>query len=77
MGVSLWEQLIEHSNTPIALAHELYGLELQRIALNMQISLAHCIARQARECAQKMAQADAIYQRRVNRHAPISLKETH
>jgi hypothetical protein len=66
MGVSLWGELIEHSSTPPRLVHELFRLELQRIALNMQISLTHSISRQARECAAKMAQAEIIYLRRVS-----------
>jgi hypothetical protein len=43
-------------------------MELQRIALNMQISLTHSIARQALDCAGKMAQAEATYHRRVPGH---------
>jgi hypothetical protein len=41
-------------------------MELQRIALNMQISLVHTIGRQAAECAEKMAQADAVYRERLD-----------
>ena len=44
-------------------------MELQRIALNMQVSLTHSIARQALDCANKMTQAEAIYLRRAQRHA--------
>ena len=40
-------------------------MELQRIALNMQISLVHAIGRQAAECAEKMAQATAVYTERL------------
>ncbi len=65
MGVSLWEQLVAHPDTPLTLVHELHALELQRVALNMQISLTHSLARQAFECADKMARADTAYQRRV------------
>jgi len=51
------------------LIDDLYAMEIQLITLNMQISLTHSIARQALDCANKMAQADAIYHRRVERHA--------
>ena len=43
---------------PASLIDDLYAM--QRIALNMQISLTHSIARHARECASNLAQADAI-----------------
>ena len=59
-------------------------MELQRIVLNMQISLTHSIARQAQACASKAAQAEAAYLRRVHGHtAPVpsttkeSLMSTH
>jgi hypothetical protein len=65
MGVALWESLITQPNTPASLIDDLYAMELQRIVLNMQISLAHTIARQALECASKMAQAEAAYLRRI------------
>lgn len=66
MGVALWAQLIGDPNTPMSLAHELFALEQQRIALNMQISLTHSIARQAFECASKMRRAEVIFLRRVH-----------
>jgi hypothetical protein len=47
MGVALWEALLADPATPASLIDELYAMELQRIALNMQISLTHSIARQA------------------------------
>lgn len=65
MGVMLWDELINDPKTPLPLVHELYALELERIALNMQISLTHSIARQAQECVEKMARAEALYQQRV------------
>ena len=43
---------------PASLIDDLYAM--QRIALNMQISLTHSIARHARECASNLAQAEAI-----------------
>lgn len=67
---------MNHPTTPAPLLPQLLDLELQRIALNMQISLTHSLARQAIECAAKMAQAEAIYQRRVDQHAPRNTKES-
>ena len=66
MGVALWEALLANPATPASLIDELYAMELQRIVLNMQISLTHSIARQALECANKAAQAEAAYLRRVH-----------
>ena len=76
MGVALWEQLIASAGTPEVLVPDLLALELQRITLNMQISLTHSIARQALDCAAKMARAEAIYHRRVDRHAATIPKES-
>lgn len=66
MGVELWDELLDDPRTPANLISDLYQLELQRITLNMQISLTHSLCRQAAECAEKMAQAEAIYQHRIN-----------
>ncbi|TVO63284.1 DUF3158 family protein [Denitromonas ohlonensis] len=65
MGVALWEALLASPATPASLIDELYAIELQRIVLNMQVSLTHSIAHQALECASKAAQAEAAYLRRV------------
>lgn len=65
MGVVLWQELLANPATPDHLVDDLYAMEVQRIVLNMQISLAHSIARQALEAAEKVAQADAVYQRRT------------
>ncbi|MET0661320.1 MAG: DUF3158 family protein [Steroidobacteraceae bacterium] len=75
MGVSLWVDLMRHANTPPPLVHELFALELQRIALNMQISLTHSIARQALDCAHKMAQAEAVYGNRIDSSTLTTQKE--
>ncbi|MBH8245138.1 DUF3158 family protein, partial [Pseudomonas aeruginosa] len=40
-------------------------MELQRITLNMQISLIHSIGKQAAECAEKMGQAEAEFMGRL------------
>jgi len=76
MGVTLWSELIANADTPTPLVHELFAIELQRIALNMQISVTHTIARQAFQCADKMAQAEALYLRRIDRHVSNVSKES-
>jgi hypothetical protein len=63
MGVALWQQCIENQATPNLLIGDLFALEQQRIALNMQISLTNTLARQARECAAKMGEAEVVYRR--------------
>ena len=65
MGVSLWQRLITDPATPVPLVHELYALEVERIALNMQVSLTHTLAQQALACADKMAQAQSYYEQRI------------
>lgn len=80
MGVTLWQEAIASVSTPDRLVDDLYAMELQRIALNMQVSLMHSIARQALACANKMADAEAVYLRRVHRYTasfpPTSPKES-
>ncbi|POR57219.1 DUF3158 family protein [Pseudomonas syringae] len=65
MGVNVWSNLLADPRTPESLLQDLHSMEQQRVALNMQISLVHTIGRQAAECAEKMAQADAVYSRRL------------
>ena len=65
MGVALWEALLANPATPASLIDELYAIELQRIVLNMQISLLHTLGRQAQECASKAAEAEDAYLRRL------------
>lgn len=65
MGVALWLELMASPATPASLIDDLYAMEAQRIVLNMQISLAHSIARHALEAAEKVALAEAAYQRRL------------
>ncbi|QNM96755.1 DUF3158 family protein [Chitinimonas koreensis] len=76
MGVALWDELIASTATPATLIDDLYAIELQRIALNMQVSLLHTLARHAQDCANKMAHADAVYQRRISRRAPANVSTT-
>ncbi|MHA7212239.1 DUF3158 family protein [Burkholderia pseudomallei] len=69
MGVALWDALLDDPRTPAALIDELYAMEQQRVALNMQISLLHTLARQAHAGVTAMTHADDIYHHRVTRHA--------
>ena len=65
MGVALWQELMASTSTPVNLLADLHAIELQRIVLNLQISLLHTLGRQARDCASKAAQADDAYLRRM------------
>jgi len=76
MGVELWEALLDAHATPATLIDDLYAMEVQRIALNMQVSLTHSIARQALDCAGKMARAEAVYHRRVQGRVIIPKEST-
>jgi len=76
MGVGLWETLLATPSTPATLVDDLYAMEVQRIVLNMQISLTHSIARQALDCAGKMARAEAAYHRRVQGRVIIPKEST-
>lgn len=76
MGVQFWEDLCQDPKTPESMLADLHALEQQRIALNMQISLVHSIGRQAAECAEKMAQADAVITKRLAQTASNPSKTT-
>lgn len=65
MGVALWQELMASTSTPVNLLADLHAIELQRITLNMQISLLHTLGRQAQECASKAAEAEDAYLRRL------------
>ena len=65
MGVALWQELMASTSTPVNLLVDLHAIELQRITLNMQISLLHTLGRQAQECASKAAEAEDAYLRRL------------
>ncbi|RTB44087.1 DUF3158 family protein [Pseudomonas aeruginosa] len=71
MGVALWHELLGDESTPATLVDDLYAMELQRIVLNMQISVLHTLSRQADECASKMAQAHDAYLRRMAGSGPV------
>jgi len=66
MGSSLWAALMTSPSTPRRLIADLYAMELQRIAINMQISLMHSISKQAHACAHKAEWAETIYQQRIH-----------
>ena len=70
MGVALWQELMANIGTPVNLLAELQAIELQRITLNMQISLLHTLGRQAQECASKAAVAEDAYLRRLKSIPP-------
>lgn len=65
MGVALWETMMVSPSVSPDFATDLLQIELQRITLNMQISLMHTLARQAIECAVKAVHAQEIYQTRM------------
>ncbi|MBA4243725.1 MAG: integrase [Pseudomonas sp.] len=69
MGVALWQALITSPATPDTLIDDLYAMEVQRIVLNMQISLLHTLGRQAQACASKVALAESSYLQRASKHA--------
>jgi len=76
MGVALWTKLIGQPTTPLPLVQDLFALEQQRIALNMQISVLHALARQARAAAAKLAHAETVYRERVERDASLNPQES-
>lgn len=75
MGVDLWAELLGNDRTPINLVPDLYAMELQRITINMQISLMHSISRQAFLCASKIRAAEQIYQQRISQQVTSNTAE--
>ncbi len=69
MGVAVWAEMIRASKTPESMLQDLYEMELQRILLNMQMSLMHSIAKQAAECAEKMATSNPSSESKHLTHA--------
>lgn len=65
MGVGVWAEMMGSPRTPESMLQDLYVMELQRITLNMQMSLLHSITKQTAECAEKMGQAEAVYTARL------------
>lgn len=76
MGVALWHKMMANPATPPGLIGDLHAIEVQRAVLNMQISLLHTLARQARDCASKVAHADDIYLRRTGHQADLNQPHT-
>lgn len=76
MGVDVWVEMIGSPRTPKNLLQDLYDMELQRISLNMQMSLIHSIVKQATECAEKMSLAEAVYVARLQQLTTIRQQQT-
>lgn len=72
MGVGVWAEMVSHPKTPKPMLQDLYALELQRITLNMQISLIHSIGKQATECAEKMGQAETVLMGRLQQGSNLT-----
>ena len=70
MGVALWQELMASTSTPVNLLADLHAIELQRITLNMQISLLHTLGKQARDSASKAAAAEDANLRRLKTTPP-------
>ena len=66
MGVGVWAEMMASPRTPQTMLYDLYAMELQRITLNMQMSLIHSIYKQAVECAEKMELAEAVLLQRLH-----------
>ncbi|RUS67441.1 hypothetical protein CUZ56_01386 [Saezia sanguinis] len=66
MGVHLWQKMMAAPQTPQHLIDDLYQMEVQRAVVNMQISILHTIAKQARDCAKKVDAAQAHYLKRCS-----------
>ena len=66
MGVGVWAEMMASPRTPQTMLYDLYAMELQRISLNMQMSLIHSIYKQAVECAEKMELAEAVLLQRLH-----------
>lgn len=72
MGVGVWAEMMASTRTPETMLYDLYAMELQRISLNMQMSLIHSIYKQAVECAEKMDLAEAVLRHRLQQLAHSS-----
>ncbi|MCK9535698.1 MAG: DUF3158 family protein [Pseudomonas sp.] len=57
MGFGVWAKAMQDKQTPKDLLEELYWFEALRLQTNMQISCLTFIAKQARECQEKMDEA--------------------
>ncbi len=74
MGVGVWRWQLDQPKTSRQLLQDLFALEQHRITLNMQTTILHFIGKQAAECAEKMGQAEAEFQARLQQytHQPQS-----
>ncbi|MGE7963986.1 DUF3158 family protein [Pseudomonas sp. NPDC089918] len=60
MGVAVWERQVRSKPLPQVVREGLHRFECDRIALNLQMSVAHSLYRQATTCAIKMASAEQL-----------------
>jgi len=68
MGVGVWRWQLDQPKTSRQLLQDLFALEQHRITLNMQTTILHFIGKQAAECAEKMGQAEAEFQARLQQY---------
>jgi hypothetical protein len=68
MGVGVWRWLLCQPQISSQLLQDLFALEQHRITLNMQTTILHFIGKQAAECAEKMGQAEAEFQARLQQY---------
>lgn len=60
MGFGVWAEAMQDKQTPADLLDELYWFEVLRLQTNMQISCLTFIAKQARECQEKIDEAAEV-----------------
>lgn len=61
MGVGVWSKEMLSHRTPDELLEEMYWFEVLRIRFNMQMTCVQFMIRQARECQEKMQDAEDVY----------------
>jgi hypothetical protein len=71
MNDMLFEQAMASARTPGPLVLDLYLMEMQRIAFNMQMRITNQIATLALNAATKMAKAENLYLRRLRSALPV------
>ncbi|MNZ11313.1 hypothetical protein D3C78_281760 [compost metagenome] len=74
MGVNVWADQMNNTAHSPSLRQALYHVEIDRIALNLQMSVTHSLYRQAVECAGKMALAEELLRQFPN---PRSIQHEH
>lgn len=60
MGVEVWSKTMQDKRTPEELLDELYRFEVLRLQTNMQMSCLQFIMKQARECQEKVDEAESV-----------------